>query len=437
MDKIIFFISLSILLIHSCSSEPALFNRKEPDVRVRIINTLDTVKIRLLDKWSCYESGNLPKADYQNGDSLEVAVQAGKVRVHNFNIGQSLYFDSLSFKSGETSAELKIKKVPYGTGWWWAGKEDRIYEGEILIYAGDNNKPEVIVQLPLEEYLCGVVPYEIGGDSPCEALKSQAVAARSEAVIALTSKMYSGLHHDLTSDVECQVFSGNGKRTRASDGAVDETRGIIISEDNMPINAYYASNCGGHSELIKNVWPERPRPESYGTALSDTEERKLLDLSSEEKAREWIESEPDVYCNPNISTELPEWSKKNFRWRREYTINELTEMIAGENDAGKLVNIIPLKRGASGRIYHAKFEFEKDTIEIKGELALRQLWKPALRSSCIIVERDKNKFIIKGAGWGHGVGMCQSGAVAQAKQGKDFISILNHYYGKAELIKLY
>lgn len=414
-----------------------LFNFSEPYVRVRIVNTLDTLHIRLLNQWNSHDFNNSFTDDFKSGDSLLVTVEAGKVKVHNSISNQTIFFDSLVLKSSEPSAELEIKNVPYGTGWWWAGEETRIYEGEIFIYPGDDNKPEVVVKLPLEDYLYGVVPYEIGGDSPEEALKAQAVAARSEAVIALTSKMYSGLYHDLTSDVECQVFSGNKKRTAASDRAVDKTRGIILSEYGKPINAYYASNCGGHSELIKNVWPDRPDPESYKAALSDTEERKLLDISSEEKAREWILSEPEVFCNPNLAIELPAWSQKNFRWRREYTTESITHMIAGDRDLGSLVNIVSLKRGVSGRINLARFVFEKESMDVSGELSIRQLWHPSLRSACFVIDKEADKFILNGVGWGHGVGMCQTGAVAQAKNGKGFVSILNHYYQKAELITLY
>ena len=119
---------------------------------------------------------------------------------------------------------MNIKNIPFGVGWWWENKEDRTYEGEFHFYVTNENKFEIVIHLPLEEYLKGVVPYEIGGDSPLEAIKAQAVAARSEAIMALTSNLYRGEHHDLTSDVECQVFSGNKKRTEVSNRAVVETK---------------------------------------------------------------------------------------------------------------------------------------------------------------------------------------------------------------------
>ena len=270
---------------------------------------------------------------------------------------------SFILQSSSDTGTLTIKNVPFGVGWWWEGKEDRIYEGELHFYITKENKFEVVVHLPLEQYLKGVVPYEIGGDSPLEALKAQAVAARSEAIIALTSKLYSGEHYDLTSDVECQVFSGNRRRTEQSDLAVMETKSLILSENGKPINAYYASNCGGHSELIKNVWPDRPVPESYNISNFDWDDSIATDLSIEENVREWIFSNPPSYCNPNIHSDLPEWSQNNFRWKREFTTEAVSQMTSNGKDLGNLLDIKILKRGTSGRAYLAKFIFEKDSLK--------------------------------------------------------------------------
>ncbi|TVQ11775.1 MAG: SpoIID/LytB domain-containing protein [Balneolaceae bacterium] len=345
----------------------------------------------------------------------------------------------LTFEGVRDSATLLIRDVPYGVGWWWEGKEDRIYEGRVHVYAVDGDRLQVVVELPLERYLKGVVPYEIGGDSPMEALKAQAVAARSEAVRALTTGLYSGPNYDLTSDVESQVFSGNHRRTDASDRAVDETESLILSANGQPVNAYYASNCGGHSELIRNVWPDRPDPLTYHNALRDSDERVQMDLSNEVRLKEWIHSEPDVFCNPALEPGLPGWSRTNFRWQREFTGDEISSTLAGlcNSDCGRLVDIVPLKRGPSGRMYEARFDFEHGSIIITGELAIRQLFRPSLRSSAFISTRDGDTWILNGAGWGHGVGMCQSGAVAQALQGRDFITILMHYYPDTQVLRSY
>lgn len=429
-------ILILFILISVRETLPQNLISENTELRVRIINTLDKLEITFNGEWILSDGFISEPFSEENG----LVIFTIDENIFKFLNGEKHFFsdaDKLILKCKNDTGTVSIKNVPYGDGWWWEGKEDRTYEGEIAIYKGAGKNLEVVVILLLEEYLKGVVPYEMGGDSPLEALRAQAVAARSEAVIALTSKLYNGDFHDITSDVECQVFSGNRKRTLESDKAVDDTEGFILSEDGKPINAYYASNCGGHSELIKNVWPERPDPDSYQVALQDSKDRPELDLSGEDAARDWIFSKPEVYCNPYLRTKLPSWSQKNFRWTKEFSVDSISKMIAGDNDYGNLINIKVLKRGISGRMYLARFIFEKDSVDVKGELAIRQLWHPSLRSACFVVDEIGDKFILNGAGWGHGVGMCQSGAVAQAKQGADFRSILKHYYQKAELIYIY
>ena len=426
---------ISLLFLINCTSSSTRFNQ-EPEVRVRIIHTLDTLAINFDTEWQL--SFNDQQKFFDATDqTIKLFIKDGKIQLDQDSSTIDLAANRINLKSIPEKGTLNISDVPYGVGWWWEGREDRNYEGEIFIYINKNHQFDVIIKLMLEDYLKGVIPYEMGGNSPLEALKAQAVAARSEAIIALISKMYSGPHYDLTSDVECQVFSGNNKRTATSDRAVAETQALILTEVGEPINAYYASNCGGHSELIQNVWPDRPRPLSYQEAFKDNSSNKKLDLSNEDHLRKWIASSPDVYCNPNREVELPPWSQKNFRWERVYSVAELSRMLAGDKDLGKLIEINPIKRGQSGRIYKSGFIFEKGKFTKNTELSIRQLWSPSLRSSCFVVDQEKDKFIIKGAGWGHGVGMCQSGAVAQAKLSRNFQKILKHYYRKAKLTKLY
>lgn len=407
----------------------------EPVVRVRIINTVDTLRILFNSSWLVLNNDSLVFSP-EDGEVM-FTIEAGKIKIYKSGSPINLESEEFTLRSRDEHETLNIINVPFGVGWWWESKEDRAYEGEFHFYITNENKFEIVIHLPLEEYLKGVVPYEIGGDSPLEAIKAQAVAARSEAIMALTSKLYGGEHHDLTSDVECQVFSGNKKRTENSDRAVDETKSLILSENGKPINAYYASNCGGHSELIKNVWGDRPGVESYSVSHFDSEDSASIDLSNESNLREWLFSNPKSYCNPNIHSELPTWSQNNFRWKVELTTEAISKMAAKGKDLGNLVDIKILKRGESGRAYLAKFIFEKDSIDVKGELKIRQMISPPLRSACFVVDKNDTGFVFYGAGWGHGVGMCQSGAITMAKDGKGFEEILVHYYRRAELIKAY
>ncbi len=409
---------------------------REPGVRVRIINTLDTLKLNFSGLWSM-QSVDLEIMLPINQPEMILFKGSEGLKVHLNDSLMLIGSKSLQLSPHSASATIGIADVPYGVGWWWAGREDRIYEGQLSIYLDDQNDLCVVVQLPLEQYLKGVVPYEIGPGAPPEALKAQAVAARSEAIVALISGLYGGDRHDLTSDVECQVFSGNHRRSPRSDLAVDETAGIILGETGEAIHAYYASNCGGHSELIENVWPDRPRPHTYLSAHRDSPGRPELGLNREWKFRKWVRSEPDVFCNPALGVELPSWSQDNFRWHREYEVGELTAMLAGAKHFGDLKRIQVIKRGASGRMTAARFIFEDGRYTVEGELNIRQAWKPSLRSAAFYIQKKDGYFKLHGAGWGHGVGMCQTGAIAMAQQEHDHRSILQHYYPAADLMMAY
>jgi SpoIID/LytB domain protein len=409
--------------------------KSEPIVRVKIINSVDTLRISFYGNWLL---NNGPQTKLTaNDDEVKFFIDNDKIKLLKAGQIQNIESEHFILSCPEKNGTVEIKDVPYGVGWWWENKEDRIYEGELHLYKTKENKFEAVIHLPLEQYLKGVVPYEIGNDSPIEAMKAQAVAARSEAIMALNSKLYRGEHHDLTSDVECQVFSGNKKRTSSSDQAVTETKSLILTEEGKPINAYYASNCGGHSELIKNVWGDRPGVDSYIVSGFDSKDSAKIDLSDSNNLRQWLFSNPPSYCNPNIHNDLPMWSQNNFRWKVELTAETISRMVAKGKDLGTLLDIEILKRGESGRAYSAKYIFEKDSFEVKGELKIRQTISPPLRSSCFVVDKVDSGFVFYGAGWGHGVGMCQSGTITMAKNGSGFEEILKHYYRSAALTKAY
>lgn len=413
---------------------------EEPIVRVRIIYTLDTLNLHFFNDWNLSQPDLQGKIKISKNDSLIIFIENNSIIVNNLNSNTIHNYQILSLKSDDPASTLKIKNVPYGIGWWWEGIEDRIYEGAIEISINENKKFDVIITLPLEKYLCGVVPYEIGNDAPLEALKAQVIAARSETVNALISGKYKGSNFDICADVECQVFAGNNKRTLFTDQAVEETKGLCLFYGDEVIGAYYASNCGGISEDVENVWPSRSGPVPYWSSHFDSNEE--LDYDPKNNPDEWIMSNPDVFCNPNLHLELPEWSKKNFRWQVEITNEELSLNVNDIKSIGKLKQIKVLKRGNSGRIISAKFIGEIDSLELNSELEIRKIKKPPFRSSCFVVEKfldnhSNVKYLFKGAGWGHGVGMCQSGAVGRAFSGQTFEQILKHYFPESEIKSVY
>jgi peptidoglycan hydrolase-like amidase len=245
---------------------------------------------------------SLPNAiNLTSNDTLLCTIENNHIRIKSTSLSINDSLMRIDLKSISENGTLQIKNVPYGIGWWWQGSEDRIYEGYFEISINGNNKFDVIISLPLEKYLCGVVPYEIGNDAPIEALKAQVIAARSETVSALISGKYKGDNYDLCADVECQVFAGNNKRNALTDKAVEETKGLCLLYDCEVIGAYYASNCGGISESVENVWPLRSGAVPYWSSYFDSDED--LNYNPKENPKEWIESNPNVFCNPILHTE--------------------------------------------------------------------------------------------------------------------------------------
>jgi len=431
---VILLIHLWIALIYNLIY-PQIFS-EEPTIKVRIIFTLDSLNIILNNDWTLSQDNLIPEIKFNKDDSILVFIEADSIVVNNLSTNFIQSYNHISLKSYNSLGTLKINNVPYGIGWWWQGVEDRVYEGEIGISINKNNKFDVIVTLPLEKYLCGVVPYEIGNDAPLEALKSQVIAARSETVSALISGIYRGNNYDLCADVECQVFAGNNKRTIQTDKAVEETKGLCLFYNNEVIGAYYASNCGGFSENVENVWPDRSGPVPYWSSHFDSDSGPNYDPKNDPEG--WIDSNPDVFCNSYFYPELPEWSKKNFRWQVEMTNEDLTSNLNQIKYIGSLNEIKIIERGNSGRIIKARFIGSQDSLDLDSELDIRKIKDPPFRSSCFIYKKNISSdnlitYKFSGAGWGHGVGMCQSGAVARAFSGQTYEQILGHYFSETEI----
>jgi len=413
---------------------------QDPEVRVRIMYTED--KIELSSGSKLYVFNQDEKRIVLRGDrTFSIELKDSTLELIDDKDRTLTSGTSLLIENNDKNKAIGIKQVPFGIGWFWAGKEDRIYRGDLEFHINSDNKIDVISILDIETYLLGVVPSEIGTDAPLEALKAQAICARSEAVIGLETGKYAGAHHLLTADIYCQVYSGIGKTNDEVEKAVLETRGEVLTANDTVISAYYASNCGGHSENIENVWPERSGHAQQWSGHPDMDGEIDLDLTQADDIREWINSVPDCWCKPSDAT--PEWSKQHFRWTRSITPEELSAAVAEKvKDVGLIYEIVPLERGVSGRIYDILFIGDKGHCRLKGELNIRMLWASPLKSSCFFIDKigpveKPVSFIFKGAGWGHGVGMCQTGAIAQANAGRTYRDILAHYFRGTKVEKKY
>ncbi len=407
----------------------------EPTIRVLLVSSVSSIS--MIPRSPCRlvagAAGEVARLDA--GTTLTVFVKDGAIAWSPGASGAA----SLRLEPAAPGGAIKIRQVPVGVGWWWESAEDRVYEGALDIYPQANGNLEIVIALPLEEYLRGVVPSEIGATSPLEALKAQAVAARSEALQALASRKYAGEHYDICSDVECQAYSGAKKRTPVSDEAVQATRGLIMVFEGQPISAYYASNCGGHTEDIRNVWPDRAHEKSYwDIAAFDSEEAHDYDLTREDDLRRWLAGAPPAWCNPATS-QVPGWAASNHRWERRVEAAQLSAWVAKRKEIGRVTGLRALRRGPSGRMIEAEFTGERGVLTLGPELAIRQVFDPPLKSAAFVVDAEgpaerPEVFIVRGAGWGHGVGMCQTGAIAMAHRGKTFQEILRHYYRTSRLL---
>lgn len=318
--------------------------------------------------------------------------------------------------------------------------QQRTYRNHLEFWIDQYGGVTVVNQLPIEIYLRGVVGSEMNQGFPIEALKAQAVTARGF-TISMLDKLHRMAPFDLCDEVHCHVYGGVEREAESVTEAVMKTRGQVLIYEDQICDTRYAAVCGGHSENNENVWAGTPQP--YLRGRPDTRSaRSVSNLSDESTVRHWIESSPDVFCN-TLKIPIPDalaYTKKYFRWNEQYSRSELSQIInqkTGQN-IGLLNEIIALERGVSGRLKRIELRGSLRSLVIENELQIRNvLSRNYLYSSCFVVDRQGENFILKGAGWGHGVGMCQTGAGVMALKGFDYRAILDHYYRGAKLVRIY
>ncbi|MBN1664341.1 MAG: SpoIID/LytB domain-containing protein, partial [Deltaproteobacteria bacterium] len=286
----------------------------------------------------------------------------------------------------------------------------------------------------------GVIPSEMPSGFPLEALKAQAVAARGK-VLGAWGVIHQTDPYDVCARVHCQVYSGLSKCDPRTTRAARETAGIVMYSDGKMVDAIFCGVCGGHTEDVDLAWGGKAYDYLKGTFDGPNSMKKYGPLHIEENARRWIDDNPEVFCNANQHT-VPaalDYTKKYFRWEVRLTPDEIRNALSKRKiEIGDVLDLIPLERGVSGRIIRLKVVGSEGERIIRGELNIRQaLSTTTLWSSCFYVRQEDCQFILKGAGWGHGVGMCQTGAAIMALGGKKFHEILKHYYRSVELKRLY
>jgi len=330
----------------------------------------------------------------------------------------------------ESSAPIVVENVPRSNFWNPSEFVTREYESDLRVMINQIGKMNLIAQSDFENYVAGVIPNEIGTDSPMEAMKAQAIAARSEALYKILYGAHKDDGFDLCASVHCQVFSGITDINAVTESAVENTRGIVGVYKGNIINAVYSTSCGGKTETSSNAWNGIEVP--YLTSIYDGKGSNSSDLTKNHSAEKWIKDPQLVFCN----TEKEKgWIRNTYTWEKKYTPGDFQRMMDDKANFGFYAGYEVLERGESGRIIKMKLKGSQGELLLENELLIRQTLG-GLRSSLFYITKDSEYIRIIGRGSGHGVGMCQVGAINMAKQGYSYDQILKHYFKGIGLKKI-
>ena len=381
-------------------------------------------------------------------------------------------YENLCFVPQAEDCCFVLHDVVIGVNFHWQRKEQQTFKGE-LHFIVEDGEVRAINRLPVEDYLVSVISSEMSATSSLEFLKAHTIISRSWLYAQLerengvdcaqlgyendyeTIRWYAREDHhnfDFCADDHCQRYQGitralNPNVTRA----VEETRDIVLKYDGKVCDARFSKCCGGVTERFSACWENVDY--DYLQAFRDCgDAAPLPDLTTEEGAREWIESVPEAFCSTDdravLSQILNGYDRETndfYRWKVVYTQNELSALVARRSgvDFGTIEELQPLERGASGRIVKLKIIGSKATRVVGKELEIRRwLSDSHLYSSAFVVDKECGssgdmQFVLKGAGWGHGVGLCQIGAAMMGEKGYTGEQILAFYYPGAVLEKMH
>ena len=337
---------------------------------------------------------------------------------------------TLRLEYEEASATSALFDMAYGTGYYFAGYEDRYYRGA-LEFLPRSTGITVVNELSLEEYLYATVPSEIPAYWPAEALKAQAIAARSYTLA--NRGRYESRGFDLFASVRSASYRGAGNEAERTSEAIDATIGLVLLQDGNPLNAVYSANSGGYTENSLSVWGFESLLEAVPDPKSEVRDSPL----PLRNLYRWITSRPDSYSS------IPDFhSAAAYRWILWVPADQIAATLAGQDKGvGKIKRITSRGRGISGRIEKVLVEGSEGEVMIRGDSIRTVLG--GLRSNLFFSEpklgRDglPDYFLFYGAGWGHGVGMDQSGAAGMAADGWTAEEILTHFYPRARVDTYY
>ena len=389
--------------------------------------------------------------------------------------GEILYngkkYESLLFEACVPEGSFWLRGVTIGVNFHWERKEDQRF-GNNLKFIVEGDKITAINLIGVEDYLTSVISSEMSATASEELLKAHAVISRSWLLaqmaknkeITTSKSTYSAfteneqerikwydredhINFDVCADDHCQRYQGMTRQsTTKVREAIEATWGELLKYDGKICDARFSKSCGGAFEEFQNCWENVRYP--YLAKQRDSKRiTELPDLTQEEEAFKWITGSPEAFCNTTdkeiLSQVLNNYDQETtdfYRWRVEYTPEELSALILKRIgiDFGLVTDLIPVERRTSGRLIKLKIVGSKRTLTIGKELEIRKALSPShLYSSAFVVLKENGKFVLVGAGWGHGVGLCQIGAAVMGAQGYKYKDILLHYYIGASIEKEY
>ena len=450
----------------AAEASSTLYNKgKQPDVTVGIVSA-QKIHFSLNKPY-------LAKGEKVLGEQVVEFSEGGVLWYGN-------QYSQLTFHPQSADASFSLSDVTIGVNFHWERKETQTFLGT-LRFVVESDKIVAINELPVEKYLESVISSEMSATSSLELLKAHAVISRSWLLAQMKKRRevaesgnnffsftkkedtlirwYDREDHtlfDVCADDHCQRYQGITKETSPHVAeAIRQTKGQILMDGEEICDARFSKCCGGITEEFQYCWEDTPK--TYLTAVRDIAlgvEHTLPNLTNEEEAEKWIRFNPPAFCNTQdkkiLSEVLNDYDQETvnfYRWNETLSQEKLQQLIADKlkMDLGAILDMKAVERGKSGRISKLQIIGTEKTFTIGKELEIRRTLSDShLLSSAFVVDKyDKDeqgvpqRFELIGAGWGHGVGLCQIGAAVMGEQGYHYDAILLHYYQGAEIKKLY
>jgi len=444
----------------------------EPNVSVAILAS-NEIRFELHGNFECSCNRINCKGKYvakYDGSVITIENNDGINTIENNAVFSTTNFDLDTFV---------IRDVVIGKNFHWEKKETQRFQGSLKFLIEDGVLTAVNI-LPIEKYLSSVISSEMNATSSEELLKAHSIVSRSwllaqmdkskiinesdedyESVIETENELIKWSDkeehklYDVCADDHCQRYQGITKLVaHNAQKAVAMTRGLVLKYEDKICDTRFSKSCGGISESFQNVWEPVEHP--YLQKIVDYKyepEEFDLDLTKEKAADKWIRSNPPSFCNTTdeqilsqVLVDFDQTTKDFYRWRVEYTQEEISNLINKKSkyNFGDILDLIPVERGDSGRLIKLKIVGSNKTLTIGKELEIRKVLSEShLYSSAFVIDKGEvingvpKSFTLIGAGWGHGVGLCQIGAAVMGEMGYAFDVILLHYFKDVQIKKHY